>query len=408
MGAKASNVTKSGKATKTSKGEKPASRSRPDKQAAAERVDGTADNGAVGGAANSKPPPGRPARLADVAKAAGVSQGTASNVFSRPELVRPEVREKVLAAAAAIGYGGPDPRGRLLRAGKVNAIGVASVEPLSNFFEDPYSRELMRGITEAADAASAGVSLISTMNEERLAWNIESALVDGFILMCIEGGEKLVELTRARQLPFVAIDLGRPDETIATIGIDDYQGACTAAQHLLDLGHLRFAVLSLEYDDDRFGWGHPAQVGDATYHTVRNRNRGYLDTLAAAGIDRTGVPLWSSRSRRDDLEAGLEQLFAGANPPTALLAMSDRLALYAMEWLQRRGLRVPEDVSIVGFDGVPEGATSTPPLTTIAQPIYEIGRKAVAAILEPASLTPRQQLLPVELVVRGSTTSPLW
>jgi DNA-binding LacI/PurR family transcriptional regulator len=92
----------------------------------------------------------------------------------------------------------------------------------------------------------------------------------------------------------------------------------------------------------------------------------------------------------------------------ALLAMSDRLAFYAMEWLQRRGLRVPEDVSIVGFDGVPEGASSTPPLTTIAQPIFEIGRKAVTAILEPASLTPRQQLLAVELVVRGSTTSPLW
>jgi DNA-binding LacI/PurR family transcriptional regulator len=349
----------------------------------------------------------RPARLADVAKAAGVSQGTASNVFSRPELVRPEVRERVLAAAAAIGYGGPDPRGRLLRAGKVNAIGVASVEPLSNFFEDPYSRELMRGITEAADAAGAGVSLISTLNEERLAWNIESALVDGFILMCIEGGEKLVELTRARQLPFVAIDLGRPDASIATIGVDDEGGARLAAQHLLDQGHRRFAVLSLEYADNQFGWGHPDQVGEASFHTVRNRIGGYLATLAEAGIDASAVPVWSARSSFADLVPGLEQIFAGPERPTALLVMSDRLALYALDWLRQRGLRVPEDVSVIGFDGVPEGASSNPPLTTVRQPIYEIGRRAVAAILEPASLAPRQQLLPVELVVRASTAPPL-
>ncbi len=348
----------------------------------------------------------KPVRLADVAAAAGVSQGTASNVFSRPEVVRPEVRERVLAAAATLGYGGPDPRGRLLRAGKVNAIGVASVEPLSNFFEDPYARELMRGITEAADAAGAGVSLISTLNEERLAWNIESALVDGFILLCIEGGEKLVELTRARQLPFVAIDLGRPDKTIATIGVDDLGGARAAAQHLLDLGHRRFAVLSLEYDVDHFGWAHPDQVGEASFHTVRNRMAGYLQTLAAAGIDAGRVPVWAARSRASDLVPGLEAIFDAAEPPTALLAMSDRLALYALDWLGQRGLRVPEDVSIIGFDGVPEGAQSRPPLTSMVQPIHDIGTRAVAAILERGALGPMQQMLPVELLVRASTAPP--
>ncbi|WP_417307418.1 LacI family DNA-binding transcriptional regulator [Devosia sp.] len=354
-------------------------------------------------------------RLSDVAKAAGVSQGTASNVFSRPELVRPEVRERVLAAAQSVGYAGPDPRGRMLRAGKVNAIGVATVEPLSVFFEDPYSRELMRGVTEAADAAGAGVSLISTVNPERLAWNIESALVDGFILSCIEGGEKLVELTKARQLPFVAIDLGRPDKTIATIGIDDYGGASSAAQHLLDLGHRRFSVLSLEYNDTELsGWAHPDQVGDAMYHTVRNRLRGYLETLAAAGIDASKVPVWASpsiavRHRHPDLPLGLEQLFSGPDHPTALLAMSDRLALEALEWLDKRGFRVPEEISVVGFDGVPEGETSQPPLTTMVQPIREIGRQAVTTILSPTAAIdePRQDILPLTLLVRGSSASPM-
>lgn len=363
---------------------------------------------------NSSSPDGdkvKPTRLADVAKAAGVSQGTASNVFSRPELVRPEVRDRVHAAAEAIGYAGPDPRGRLLRAGKVNAIGVATVEPLSIFFEDPYSRELMRGVTEAADAAGAGVSLISTVNPERLAWNIESALVDGFILSCLEGGEKLVELTRARQLPFVAIDLGRPDPTISAIGIDDYGGASAAARHLLELGHRRFAVIALEYDEGKPGWAHPDQVGEAGYGTVRNRMRGYLETLAAADIDAGTVPVWAARSiigdeTMPDLAQGLEQIFAAPERPTALLVMSDRLALESMEWLQQHDLAVPGDVSVIGFDGVPEGAGAQPPLTTMAQPIRRIGRMAAMAVLDPGSLSPSQQMLPVELCLRSSTASP--
>src|SRR5690606_36521353 len=113
----------------------------------------------------------RPVRLADVAKAAGVSQGTASNVFNRPDLVRDEVRQRVVATAQALGYAGPDPKGRLLRAGKVNAIGVATAEPLAYFFEDPFARVLMTGISEACDANGAGLSLVSAMSEEKLAWN---------------------------------------------------------------------------------------------------------------------------------------------------------------------------------------------------------------------------------------------
>src|SRR5688572_12647814 len=137
-----------------------------------------------------------PVRLADVAKAAGVSRGTASNAFNRPEIVREEVREKVFAAAHALGYAGPDPRGRMLRAGKVNAIGIATAEPLSYFFEDPFARVVMSGIAQACDATGAGISLVSAANEEHLAWNIQNALVDGFVVFCIEGGSRLVDLTR--------------------------------------------------------------------------------------------------------------------------------------------------------------------------------------------------------------------
>lgn len=344
-------------------------------------------------------------KLSDVAKAAGVSQGTASNVFSRPQLVREEVRERVRATAKQLGYAGPDPKGRLLRAGKVNAVGVATAEPLSYFFEDEFARVLMQGMAEACDAAGAGLALVSAKNDERLAWNIQSALVDGFVLLCIEGGERLVELTRERQLPFVALALGKPDETVSAVGADDYEGGMLAAEHVAGLGHRRVGVLALEFDDQHEGPATLERIEGATYSTARDRAQGYFEVFERYGVNREDIPIFETRSTRDSTGRGLEFLFSGPERPTAILAMSDRVAMYALEWLQQRGLRVPGDVSIIGYDGVPEAALCTPALTTIEQPIAEIGRRAVQQILEGDGGVKRETL-PVKLVVRDSTAPP--
>lgn len=346
-----------------------------------------------------------PVRLADVAKAAGVSHGTASNVFSRPDIVREEVRERVLAEALKLGYAGPDPKGRLLRAGKVNAIGVATAEPLSYFFDDPFARVVMQGIAEACDATGAGISLVSALNKEQLAWNIQSALVDGFIVFCLEGGSRLIELARERRLPFVALDYGFDDETIAAIGVDDVAGSRLAARHLAELGHRRFAVLSLPFDDSGPGPASIDRAQTAMYSGTRDRLRGYFDVLAEFGIDTKQVPIYATNNDEVTTRQGLEYVFASGSPPTALLSMSDRIALHALEWLAERGLSVPEQVSIVGFDGVPEGQRSTPPLTTVAQPMAEMGRLAVQAIMRFDG-TNRRETLSVELLDRGSTAAP--
>jgi DNA-binding LacI/PurR family transcriptional regulator len=341
-------------------------------------------------------------RLADVARAAGVSHGTASNVFSRPEIVRKEVREAVLAKAQELGYAGPDPKGRLLRAGKVNAIGVATAEPLSYFFDDPFARVVMSGISQACDATGAGISLVSAVNGEQLAWNIQSALVDGFVVFCIEGGSRLVELTRERRLPFVALDYGFDDETIAALGVDDVAGGRLAARHLAVLGHRRFAVLALPFADGRHGPVSIERVENAVYSGTRDRLRGYFETLAEFGIDTSAVPIYETLNDQDSTRAGLEHFFASGHAPTAILAMSDRVALATLDWLRERGVAVPRDVSVIGFDGVPEGATSNPPLTTVAQPMVEMGKKAVETILSFDG-TIRRETLDVELVIRGST-----
>ncbi|PRD40889.1 LacI family transcriptional regulator [Phyllobacterium phragmitis] len=348
---------------------------------------------------------GKAATLADVARAAGVSKGTASNVFNRPEIVRDEVRRRVIEVAKSVGYHGPDPKGRLLSAGKVNAIGVATVLPLGYFFEDPFARVLMTGITEACDASGTGISLVSAANEEELAWNMRSALVDGFILFCLEGAERLVALSHERQLPFVALTLGHRDETMSAVGIDNVEGARLVARHLAELGHRRFAVLAMQSGEGGFGKVAMERVNTTTTSASGDRVRGYFEALEAFGIDTAAVPIFETQSDEATIHPALEEIFSSPVPPTAILAQSDRIAFIAMDWLKAGGISVPGDVSIVGFDGVPESTTSSPPLTTIQQPIAEIGCRAVRAILDHSGETWREKI-DVELVVRGSTAPP--
>jgi DNA-binding LacI/PurR family transcriptional regulator len=336
----------------------------------------------------------RPIRLIDVAKAAGVSQGTASNAFNRPEVVRPEVRAHVAEVARALGYRGPNLRGRLLRAGKVNAIGIAVDAPMGYFFNDPFARVLMTGIADACDAHGAGLALVSAAGGERGTWNIDTALVDGLILLCLEGGERLIELARERQLPFVALEHNSDDASMPSVGIDNVAAARLAAEHLLALGHRRFAILS----------SHEVALArePRPYLDSRGRSFGYLRALEEAGIDPARVPVIRVAEDASDVPLAMTQLFGGPSSPTALLVMSDLSAMAAIDWLRANGRRVPEDVSVVGFDGVPEGQQFEPPLTTVAQPIAEIGQRAVERLLLPRAPTERE-LLPVELLVGGST-----
>lgn len=342
-----------------------------------------------------------PVRLRDVARAAGVSQGTASNVFNRPDIVRPEVRERVEAAARELGYAGPSLTGRLLRAGKVNAIGVATAEPLTYFFEDQWARAMMAAIAAECDRQGAGLSIVSAMNRERPAWNIQSALVDGLILLCAEEGPALIGQTEKRELPFVALGLEESTVDAPGIGIDNRDGARQAAQHLVELGHRRVAIIGIgESGNDRYST--PAEVMATPYLTVRDRAEGYWAGLATAGIAAASVPYADTDAERETVWAAMARLFAEPWTPTAILAMSDRVALFAIEWLKDNGRRVPEDVSVVGFDGVPEGADALPALTTVQQPFQELAALAVASILGGKEITMRT-VLPLPLVVRDST-----
>jgi DNA-binding LacI/PurR family transcriptional regulator len=349
-------------------------------------------------------------RLSDVARAAGVSLGTASNAFNRPEKVRPEVRARVEDAARALGYSGPDPKGRLLMGGKVNAIGVIHGALITTAFENEYLREFMAGAAEICDEVGAALLTISSLNEEAAATGVRSALVDGFILHNPRNIEKLVEKANARRLPVVAVD-SDPDPRFNSIHLDSRGGARQAARHLIGLGHRRFAVLAMLLM--RIGPSGPSyhapgegerKLADTSFD-AHERWLGYGDALAEAGLPINQVPVVESSLNSPGVSEGARMLLDAAPDATAVLAMSDSLALAVIEEAHRRGMAVPRDLSVVGFDDISEAASAAPPLTTVAQPIKAKGRAAARMILEPPA-APRHQVLPVKLIVRGSTAQP--
>jgi DNA-binding LacI/PurR family transcriptional regulator len=341
--------------------------------------------------------------LDDVAKLAGVSRGTVSNVFNKPEMVRQELRERVLAAAGELGYGGPDPKGRLLKEGRFNAVGFMppGSYPVADVLRSPYGRELVLGVAQACDDAGATLSMVNGSDERRLA-SIREALVDGFILGTSEDIE-LIRSAQHRRLPFVLLesDAG-PD--VNSIRIDGRAGALAAARHLAGLGHRRFAILSIRRTSGPAivhlpqGLPHRLSEGFALDH---ERLAGFRDALAEAGLDLDDMPLIETTP--GDAEAGAV-LFDIFPQVTAILTMSDWQAITVLREAGERGIAVPGDVSVIGFDGTGEAARTVPPLTTVAHEIAGKGRLAARMILENGA--PRQVVLPVELIVRGSTGTP--
>jgi DNA-binding LacI/PurR family transcriptional regulator len=346
----------------------------------------------------------RSAKLADVARAAGVSQGTASNVFNRPEIVSAEVRERVQASARRLGYSGPDPRGRILRAGKVNLIGIISTDDTANSFRDPFMREVMAGIADECDAHGAGLALVSAKRDAESAWRVQTAIVDGFIVHCTRVGEDFIALARERKLPIVSIDLDSGPGT-GSVLVDDRRGGYAAAHHLLELGHRRFGFLTLETGcETKFGRVDAARALTCDHRFARDRVAGYAEALAERGLALEDAVIVEAPNDREAAVPYADELLRARPDTTAILAMSDVLAFAAIEAARARGLRVPEDLSVVGFDDVPEAATSNPPLTTVSQSAVEKGRAAARIILDRGP--PRSVVLPVKLVVRGSTAAP--
>ena len=362
----------------------------------------------------NKPP--RRLTLHDIASELGVSAKTVSNAYRRPDQLSPRLREQVLETAARLGYPGPDPVAAGLRRGRVGAIGIAYANQLSYAFEDPVAVELLAGITSVAENSDAGLVLLSgSATHESRASTLSHAVIDGLIINSLAADDPLLPIAIARRLPLAVID--QPDPTRLAelgapnspwIGIDDHAGAATVVQHLLWLGHRRLAVLAFGlHRSPTRGFVDERSQANPSYAVTRHRLAGYRQAAARASVNWACVPVFQGTdSTIAEGEAGAVAVLATTPRPTAVLCLSDRLAEGALRAAARLGLRVPEDLSIAGFDNAPSAADLE--LTTISQPSRHKGELAAAALLRLLEASPVDplQTLPTELIVRGTTGPP--
>ena len=339
--------------------------------------------------------------LLDVARAAGVSRSTVSNVFSSPEVVRPEVRERVAEVALKLGYLGPDPKGRMLRSGRVNAIGI--VPPgnwgVADTLNNPVYLQVLLGIAEVCDGIGANVVLIPDKPGKT---GVQNALVDGLIFGRIEHITE-VERARLRRLPFVIIDYDAgPD--MSSVRVDAHAGCYAAARHLIELGHRRFGIVSFlrDFGSPRFhppGW--PRGPEAAGMPIDREKLAGYAQALAEAGIAVDSIPMVQAHPWERNAAALMLDVAPDA---TAILSMSAMQGIAVMAEARRRGLTLPRDLSVVGFNDIPDAAKADPPLTTVDGMAIEKGRLAARIVLEAGAA--RRELVQSRLVIRASTSGP--
>ncbi|MGH8869450.1 MAG: LacI family DNA-binding transcriptional regulator [Actinomycetes bacterium] len=340
------------------------------------------------------------ATLKIVAEAAGVSRSTVSNAYNRPDQLSPRVRAHVLETARRLGYAGPDAAARSLRSGRAAAVGVLFTETLSYALSDPYGVEFLRGVAGVAEAHGTGLLLVplDEQDSEAACAATRQAVVDGFCLECVDESNPVVDVIHSRGLPLVTTTkpVGRD---MPFVGIDERAAAASAAAHLALLGHTR--VTAVVDGRPPLRQSGPVALDHAVNEAVdRNaalRILGFQDGLPDAVLDVVAAP---RNSRTDGREAAAHVLDR-RDRPTAIVTVSDVLALGVLDALRQRGLVPGRDVSVVGFDDIAAAADAG--LTTVRQPVHDKGRIAGQMLLEPESVSSRQVVLPTELVVRASS-----
>jgi DNA-binding LacI/PurR family transcriptional regulator len=345
---------------------------------------------------------------ATVARAVGVSPSTVSNAYNRPDQLSPALRERIFAAAARLGYAGPDPLGRNLRRRRAGAIGVLFSERLSYAFADPAATVFLEGLTAVAEDAGYGLFLVpAPADVENPGDPLASVSVDGLVIYSVPADHPLVEAALRRRLPAVTVDQPRlPD--LPFVGIDDVGGARRAAEHLLGLGHRRFGVAALRLAlPGRDAPADSARQAAASYAFSRARLRGYASAVRAAGVDwgRVHVEERAHNTIAAGFDAGV-QLLAARPRPTAILCMSDQLAIGVCDAARQAGLAVPGDVSVVGFDDALSASVAG--LTTVRQPLREKGERAGRLLVQRllGDEVHTQRRLKTDLIVRQTTGRP--
>jgi LacI family transcriptional regulator len=330
--------------------------------------------------------------IKDVARRAGVSVGTVSNVINRPQRVSAETRRRVEAVIAELGYVRSE-SARQLRAGRSRVMALLVLDMGNPFFVDVAS-----GAERAARAAGLGVmvcnSAQSPAEESEYLSLFAEQRVRGVLVTPADTTGRNLDSLRAQGIPYVLVDRVDPGEDLCSVSVDDVAGGRLAGGHLVSAGHRSIAYV-----------GGPSELPQ-----VRDRRAGALAAIAEAGLD-GGRVLREVDAVRLDVAAGRDAgaRLLGLSPrPSAVFCANDLLALGVLQALFAAGVRVPEEIALVGYDDIEFAAAAAVPLTSVRQPAVALGRLAAELLIEETGPDAdlhrhRQTVLQPELVVRQSS-----
>ena len=341
------------------------------------------------------------ARIADVAREAGVSKTAVSFAFNSPERLNPDTAARIRQVAEGLGYR-PRPGARIPTQKNTMTVGLLTPQVLSVALANPFFPTLCAGVAAVTDQAGYGLLFLSPLHGS-LVRALARATVDGFVAVGLSEGHLEVEQIRHAGVPMVLVD-GDAFPEHGSIESNDEVGARTAARHLCALGHRDFAVIGIE----------PPNMPDLLQYSsgpteivASRRLTGYRQGLELSGVQLIEERVVVGQATFDGGVAAFRRLWEDGLRPTAILAMSDVMAIGAMWAAREAGLRVPEDLSVVGFDDLDVAPHSNPPLTTIHQPIRQKGEESARLLLRmianPDLERPEHRVLDTRLIIRAST-----
>ncbi|WP_125773216.1 LacI family DNA-binding transcriptional regulator [Antribacter gilvus] len=332
----------------------------------------------------------RRASIADVARVAGVSVGTVSNVLNRPERVLPATRERVEAAIEELAFV-RNGSARQLRAGTITTVGAIVLDIANPFFTD-----VARGIEARLERDDYTVMVASSdddpVREHRYLRLFEEHGVQGVMVVPATDDISHLLSLRERGVGVVLLDRPSPVADLSSVAVDDVHGGELAARHLLEQGHTRIAFLN----------------GPHAIRQCADRHVGVVRALEEAGLDPAEalVEVTVPSLNADGGEAGIRTLLARGDRPTAVFCVNDLTALGALRTLRREGIVVPDEVALVGYDDVTFAAELATPLTSVRQPTHQLGETAADILLRGRDVPAEQVVFQPELVVRASSLSP--
>lgn len=330
----------------------------------------------------------KPSKLSEVAKIAGVSPITASRAISGKGYVSEAARVRIMAAAAQLNYT-PDMVARRMRGEKSKLIGI---------FVNNYGSLVLHEITKliSSEARARGYDIL-LFNAERFdvpdragTRDMLSKLCDGLVLLMPNAEDGYLEVLEKSQQPCVFVNFDARPMSLPVVALENRRGARAAVEHLLSLGHRRIGFIAGTH-----------QTGQSA-----ERQAGYAEALAAAGIAADPALIVPGFFVQTGGHAAAEQLLALPDPPSAIFAANDEMAFGAIDAIHSKGLRVPDQVSVIGFDDIATSSYVYPPLTTMRQPLAELSACAtgeLVALIEGRDVKEKKIAFPLELVVRQST-----